>query len=161
MATRLVQLAPVESEVPWVGSGLLLQAAAAGTSVVYVLDRASNEGVGGTITRATVRLAWHQALHAHTGLLVLIASAVAFGAGSVLVARPFVRNPLALLVAVPLAGMAGLVAFGALALVIVLVVLAVQGLEGDLSSVKLPDISGMWPWSGGGRRSRRRDRDDD
>jgi hypothetical protein len=160
MSLRSTQLARVQSEVPWVGGGLLLQAIAVAASVVYVLDRARQEGVGGTITRATVRLAWHQALHAHTGLVVLVLSAVAFGAGSVLIARPFVRNPLALMVAVPLAAIVGLLMFGAAALVIVLVVLAVQGLEGDMGSIDLPHLSDGWSWPGGGR-SRRRDDDED
>jgi hypothetical protein len=160
MSVRRVRLAPVDSEVPWVGGGLLLQAVAVGTSTVYVLEKAKHEDLGATITRATIRLAWHQALHAHTGLLVLIASAVGFGLGSVLMARPFVRNPVALLVAVPLAGVAGLVIFGAAALVIVLVVLLVQGLQGDIGGIDMPDLSGLWP-GGWVTRSGRRDDDDD
>lgn len=129
-------LRPVRRKWSWIVGGLALQLVGIGAPVIYVLDKAKHENVGGSLTRATVRFAWHEAIHSHTGLALLIAGAVVFAIGAVLLARPFAKSWLTLLVAVPIAAVAGLLVLGAAALV---VGLAVVGLEGLIDG-----------WGGGG-----------
>jgi hypothetical protein len=131
-------LRPVRRKWPWIVGGLALQLVGIGAPVVYVLDKAKHKNVGGSLTRATVRFAWHEAIHSHAGLALLIARAVGFAIGAVLLARPFAKSWLTLLVAVPIAAVAGLLVLGAAALV---VGLAVAGLEGLFDG-----------WGGGGSR---------
>jgi hypothetical protein len=63
--------------------------------------------------------------------VVLIAAALLFALGSVLLARPYVRSVPMLFVTVPVAAVAGLLVLGALALVIaVFIFLANAGFDG-------------------------------
>jgi hypothetical protein len=159
MSVGVGRLAPVASRGQWIASGLGLQVLGAGAPTVYVLTKANKEGLGGHITRATVTLAWHQAVHTHAGLAILISGAAAFAVGSVLMARPFVTNPVTLLLAIPVTAVLGMLALGAAVLVIVLVVAFAEWLEIDTSG-----SSGGFSnwWSGSGSSSKKRhDRDDD
>jgi hypothetical protein len=147
------RLPAVQHRGRWIGCGVLLQFAGVGAATAYVLEKARKEDVAGTITRATVRLAWHQAVHGGQGLGILIACAAAFAAGSVLLARPFVGSPVTLLVAVPLAGVIGLAALGAAVLLLVVVVLLADWLDLDLGWLDFSD------GASGASRKRRRQQD--
>ena len=50
-----------------------------------------------------------------TGLAVLIAGAIIYAAGSILLARPYVSRPVTLFIAVPVAAIVGMIVLGALA----------------------------------------------
>lgn len=126
------RLAPVVHRGRWIAGGLGLQLAGIGGSLAYVAAKAKHEGIGGLITTATVRLAWHESLHARAGIAVLAAAAVVFALGSVLLARPFVKRRLTLLVAVPLAGVCGALVLGAIALVVALLFLLLENGGGDI-----------------------------
>jgi hypothetical protein len=130
----------------WIFAGLVLQLAGIGGPAAYVWTKAKHQDLGGLITVATVKLAWHESLHAKTGIEVLIGGAVLFAIGSVALARPFAKHWLTLLVAVPIAALCGALVLGAAALVIALLVLMLEG-GGDLnvggggsSTKKKPDI---------------------
>jgi hypothetical protein len=107
---------------PWITSGLALQLIGVGGPVAYVVDKAHKEGFGGQISRATLALAWRQAVHSHAGLDLMIAGALVFVAGSVVLARPFARSWVTLFVAVPIAALAGVLVLGAAAIVVALIV---------------------------------------
>lgn len=93
---------------------------------------------------------WHGEVHTRQGLMVLVAAAVLYAAGSIVMARPYVSRPVTLFVAVPLAAVAGLLVLGALALIVALVIAAFTS-DGGF------DIPGLDFGSGGeGRRRRRR-----
>ena len=121
---RRFTLPPVENRAPWIGFGLLLQVIGAAAPVAYVLLKAKRENVGGSLTLATIRLAWHQSVHSKAGLAVLIGGAVVFAAGAVLLARPFAKNWLIWLVAVPVAALVGVLVLGAAALVVTVILAA-------------------------------------
>lgn len=70
----------------------------------------------------------------------MIAGAMVYAIGSVVMARPYVTSPVMLFVAVPIAAAAGMLLLGVLVLVI-------AALVGALGSFDLPDF--------GGRRRRR------
>lgn len=133
-------LGPVAHRGYWITGGLGLQLVGIGLPVAYVVAKAKHQSVSGLITVATVRLAWHQSVHARAGIAVLAAGAVLFALGSVLLARPFVRRRLTLLVAVPVAAMCGALVLGMAALVVVLLYLVFAN-GGDI------------PGGGGGRGS--------
>ena len=97
---------------PWITGGLALQLSGVGAPVVYVLEKAHKEDVGGQITRATLQLGWRDAVHSHAGLALLICGALVFVAGSMVLARPFVTSWVTLFVAVPLAALAGVLRAG-------------------------------------------------
>src|SRR5581483_6605082 len=103
--------------------GVLLEVAGVGGPAAYVYEKARKQDLGGSITQGTVRLVWHEAVHSKAGLAVLIAGAIVFALGAMLVARPFVKHWLTLLVAVPLAAVVSMLALG-LAVLLVALVLA-------------------------------------
>ena len=130
------RLRPVENRFPWITGGLVLEVIGAAVPAIYMFTKAKHESVGGSITRATIKLVWHQSLHSHTGLAILIGGAVAFAAGAVLLARPYATNVIVLIVGVPVAAIAGLLVLGIFALVIAFLVATAEGLDGG----------GDWGW---------------
>jgi hypothetical protein len=66
-------------------------------------------------------------------------------------ARPLVRRPVSLLVAVPLAALLGLAAFGVLALLCAAVAVAAASGSGEWADVLSGVLAGDWP-----RRRRRK-----
>ncbi|NUP52544.1 MAG: hypothetical protein HOW97_35255 [Catenulispora sp.] len=117
----------------WIFVGLLLQLVGIGVPAAYVWSKAKHQDVGGLITVATIKLTWHESLHVKTGVEVLAGGAALFAVGSVVLARPFVKHWLTLLVAVPIAALCGALVLGAAALVIALLVALAYG-GGDLGS---------------------------
>ncbi len=95
-----------------------MQFVGVGLPAAYLIAVAHRMSIAGHITGATLRLAWRADAHTATGLTLLVAGAVTFAAGSILMARPFVRNRVALLVAVPIAAIFGMAVFGLAALLI-------------------------------------------
>jgi hypothetical protein len=85
--------------------------------MAYLWAKVRHQNIGGHITAAMIRLAWHGEVHTRQGLAVLAAGAVVYAAGSVLVARPYVSRPVTLFVAVPVAAVAGMLVLGVLALI--------------------------------------------
>lgn len=132
--------------------GLALQVLGAGGLAAFVWLKVRREDLGGHVTAATIRLAWHGEVHTRQGLMVLVAAAVLYAAGSTVMARPYVSRPVTLFVAVPLAAVAGLLVLGALALIVALVIAAFTSDGFDLLGLDFGSGSG----SGGGRRRRRR-----
>lgn len=128
------RLRPVRHRGGWIAGGLGCQLVGVGVPIAYVVTKAKHESIGGLLTTATVKLAWHESLHARAGIALLAAGAIIFALGSVLLARPFVQRKLTLLVAVPLAAACGAAVLGVAALVIALVVLIAEG-GGDLSNI--------------------------
>jgi hypothetical protein len=126
-AVRSGSLGPVAHRARWIAGGLGLQLAGIGGPLAYVATKVKHEDVGGLITVATVRLAWHESLHAKAGIALLAAGTALFVVGSVLLARPFVRRKVTLLLAVPAAALVGGLLMGAAALLVVVVVLAALG----------------------------------
>lgn len=121
------RLKPVRARWPWVTGGLVLQLAGVAAPAAYVISKAHHEDVTGQISKATLTLAWRQAVHSHAGLALMIAGAALFVIGSVLLARPFVTSYLTLFVAIPLAALAGVLILGAAALVIALILAILSG----------------------------------
>lgn len=140
------RLGPVVHKARWIAGGLALQLVGLGGPIAYVVSRAKHEDIGGLITVATVKLAWHESVHEHRGLAVLAAGAIVFALGSVLLARPFVRRRLTLLVAVPLAGVCGALVLGVAALLVTLIFL-LEGAGGDIDNI---------PGGGGGSGAKRK-----
>lgn len=118
-------LGPLRSRASWVASGLILQAVGAGGVAAYVWLRVGHQNIGGHVTAATIRLAWHGEVHTRQGLAVLAAGALIYAAGSVLMARPYVARPVTLFVAVPVAAVAGMLVLGVLAFIVALLIAAV------------------------------------
>jgi hypothetical protein len=143
------ELPPVRARGHWIVWGLALQVLGVGIPVVAALRRAHEDGVVGGLTRYTVRLVWHEMLRSRADVALIALGVVLFAAGAIVLARPFVRRRSTLLVAVPLAALAGLALLGVLALVCAVVIAAVAG-PGDVDPRSLPDFG--WP----GRRRRRR-----
>lgn len=125
----------------WIFAGLVLQLAGLGVPAFYVWRKAKHQDVGGLVTVATVKLAWHESLHAKAGIDILVGGAVLFAVGSVVLARPFAKHWITLLVGVPVAALCGALVLGVAALVVVLVVLMLEG-GGDF---------GSGPGGGGGK----------
>ncbi|MEE4540473.1 hypothetical protein V2S66_00635 [Streptomyces sp. V4-01] len=131
------RLGPVAHRGRWIAGGLGLQLGGIGGPLAYVAAKAKHEDITGLISLATVRLAWHESLHARAGIAVLAAGAVVFALGSVLLARPFAERRLTLLVAVPVAAVCGAFVLGVAALLVALLIL-------------LSDYGGDIPSGGGG-----------
>jgi hypothetical protein len=142
------RLSPVSPRWPWITSGLLLQLIGAGAPVAYVVNKAHHEDLGGQISKATLTLAWRQAVHSHAGLDLMIIGALVFVIGSMVMARPFVSSMVTMFVAIPIAALAGLLILGAAA---ILVALLLAGADDVLDFVDF----------GGGSNSRRRGRRDE
>ncbi len=139
----------------WVIAGLTLQILSVAGAAAFAWIKLRHQGIGGHITAATIRLAWHSDVYAGAGLAVLAAAAVIYAAGSILMARPYVSRPVTLFIAVPAAAVAGMLALGAVALIVALV-LAVLANDvdvpldiGSLRRPKRPPRSGT-PESRGG-----------
>ena len=130
--TRTPSLRPVAHRGLWITGGLALQLVGIGMPLAYVLTKAKHESVAGLLTVATVRLAWHESLHAKAGIAVLAGGAILFALGSVLLARPYAKRKLTLLLAVPLAAVCGALVLGVAALIIALVVLLFWNSDGDI-----------------------------
>lgn len=137
---------------PWVAWGLALQVIGVGIPVVTAIRRAHEAGAGSAVTHYTIRLVWHEMLRSGADVALIILGVVLFVAGAVVLARPFVRRPSTLLVAVPLAAAAGLAVFGVVALVFAAVIaLSASAGSDDIASALSDFLPGGWP----GRRRRR------
>lgn len=134
----------------WVVSGLTLQTVGVAGSAAYAWLKLRHEGIGGHLTAATIRLAWHADVHTPVGLAVLTAGTVIYAAGSILMARPYLSRPAMLFVAVPIAAVVGLLALGALALVVAVALAALA--NGD---IPLDFGTGRDGGDGSSRRRRR------
>jgi len=144
----LARLPPVAHPKGWVGVGLSLQIVGVGVPGGYLVNSAYREGIGGHITAATFRLAWRSDAHTTTGLLLLLVGLVLFASGSTVMARPFVRRPLTLFLAVPVAAAAGMLVLGFVALLVAFAVAAGDWL----------DILSDWPFDGGRRKRGKNER---
>jgi hypothetical protein len=147
------QLEPVRSRGRWLACGLALQVIGVGIPVTIALRRAHESGVGGAITHYTVRLVWHEMLRSGADVALIVLGVALFVAGAVVLARPFVRRPSTLLVAVPLAALLGLAVLGMVALVCAALFAAAEAPDGGWE-----DLLGNLPWgsSGAGRGRRRK-----
>lgn len=145
------ELPPVRARGRWLVWGITLQVVGVGIPVTAALRRAQESGVVGGLTHYTVRLVWHEMLRRGAAVALIALGVVLFVAGAVVLARPFVRRTSTLLVAVPLAALAGFAILGVVALVCA-ALLALTAGSGDTSSAQgLADlIPGDWP-----RRRRR------
>lgn len=132
----------------WVIGGLALQAVGVAGVAAYAWRELRRQGIGGHVTAATVRLAWHADVHTRTGLAVLAVGAIIYAAGSVLMARPYLSRPVMLFVAVPIAAVVGMLVLGVLVLVVAIVLVAAA------NDVDMPFTFGRG--RGGSARSRRR-----
>ena len=144
-ATDVSRLPPVTHPKRWVGVGLALQVAGVGVPGGYVVNTAYKEGIGGHITAATFRLAWRSDAHTTAGLVLLLLGLVLFGCGSTVMARPFVKRPLTLFLAIPVAAAAGMLVLGFVALLIAIIVAAGDWL----------DMPADWPFDGERRKRRK------
>lgn len=115
---------PLRSCASWVASGLTLQAVGAGGVAAYVWLKVRHQNIGGHVTAATIRLAWHGEIHTRQGLTVLVAGTLIYAAGSVLMARPYATRPMTLFVAVPVAAVAGMLVLGVLAFIVAVLIAA-------------------------------------
>lgn len=136
-------LRPVKGRKRWVVTGLSLQLIGVGGPAAYLVSKAHHEGIGGHITAATIELAWHNEMHVKSGLVLFVAGAIIFAAGSVFMARPYVHHWATLLIAIPLAAIAGMLVLGLIALLVSAALAIGTDGPGDF---------------GGGGRSRRRSR---
>ncbi len=105
-------------------AGLTLQTLSVAGVSAFAWINLRHQGIGGHITAATIRLAWHSDVHTRAGVAVLAGGAVVYAAGSILMARPYVSPPATLFIAVPAAAAAGMLALGALSLIVALVLTA-------------------------------------
>jgi hypothetical protein len=146
------ELSPVRAKGRWIAWGLALQVIGVGIPASVAIRRAHESGLGRAVTHYTVRLVWHEMLRSGADVALIILGVVLFVAGAVLLARPFVRRPLTLVVAVPLAALAGLALFGVVALLCAAVIALASG-SGDVGGADwLADLlPGDWP----GRRRRK------
>lgn len=123
-----------------------------GIPVVTAIHRAHEAGVGGALTHYTIRLVWHEMLRSGADVALIVLGVVPFVAGAVVLARPFVRRVSTLLIAVPLAALAGLAVFGVVALVFAAVIAATaSGADADMGSALADFLPDGWP----GRRRRK------
>lgn len=143
------ELQPVRARGVWIAWGVVLQVIGAGIPVTVALHLASKDGVLGSVTRYTVRLVWQQMAHSAADLALVVLGVALFIAGSVVLARPFVRRRSTLLVGVPLAALVGLLVFGVFAVVIAVVIAAEQD-PSDAANILADNL----PWSTSGRRRR-------
>lgn len=124
-------LRPVAKKGPWITCGLLIEAAGIAMVLAWAYRRYKDDAVAGAALRTTFKLIWMETLHSRAGIAILVGSAILFVAGSMLLARPYVRSIPMLVIVVPVAALAGLAVLGALAFVIAVVaLLAWAGFEG-------------------------------
>ena len=146
------ELRPVNARGRWVAWGLALQVIGVGIPVVTAVHRAHEAGLGGALTHYTIRLVWDEMLRSGADVALIVLGVVLFVAGAVVLARPFVRQVSTLVVAVPLAAVAGLAVFGVVALVLTLVVAATASAgDADLGGALADFLPDGWP----GRRRRK------
>ncbi len=129
----MATLPPTSHRRAFVVAGLIVQLVAVAIPTAYIAYR--TEHTQAVISKATLLLVGRHVVHSHNGVLIVVAAAVLFAVGSVLLARPFVRSWLTLGVAVPVAGVVGLLVLGIGALVLALLVYAVFDTL-DLSDVR-------------------------
>jgi len=130
-------LSPIRSPERWVVSGLTFQTVGVAGAATYAWLRLRREGIGGHITAATIRLAWHADVHTRAGVAVIAAGAIIYAVGSMLMARPYVSRPVMLFVAVPAAAVIGMLALGVLVLIVAILLAAIA------ANIDLPlDIGG-------------------
>lgn len=110
------QLEPVSHRWRWFWWGVALQVLGVAIPIALAVQRARHDGFGGTLTRATVRLIWHQMAQHPGDVGVIVLGVAVFVAGSMVLARPLVRRRFQLVLAVPAAALLGFVVFGAVAL---------------------------------------------
>ena len=120
-------LEPVRSGSPWLAWGVAIQAVGVAPVAAIMWRSIRNQSIGGHVTAEMIKFAWHSELHARAGLIALVAGSVIYAAGSVVMARPYISSPVALLVAIPLAAVAGLLVLGLLVLLIAVLWVMVQG----------------------------------
>ena len=147
------RVSPVKRRAVWITWGLALQVIGVGMPVTAALRRASKDGLMGSVTRYTVRLVWHEMLRSRADVALIAFGVIAFTAGSVVLARPFVKRRSTLFVAVPACALIGVVVLGVVALVISAVIAATEA-PGDAEWGRLLDSFSGWPW--GDRRNRRK-----
>lgn len=146
------ELSPIHARGRWVAWGLALQVIGVGIPVAAAIHRPHETGVGGALTHYTIRLMWHEMLRSGADVALVVLGVLLFVAGAVVLARPFVRRVSTLVVAVPLAAVAGLAVFGVVALLVGLVVAATaSGGDVDVGSALADFLPDGWP----GRRRRR------
>jgi hypothetical protein len=146
------ELRPVGARGLWIAWGLALQVIGVGIPVAEAVRRAHEAGVGGALTHYTIRLVWHEMLRSGADVALIVLGVLLFVAGAVVLARPFVRRVSTLLVAVPLAAVAGLAVFGVVAVVVGLVVAAAASAgDADWGSALADFLPDGWP----GRRRRK------
>jgi hypothetical protein len=140
------ELAPVRARGRWISWGLALQGIGVAIPVTEGIRRAHESGVGGYLTHYTLRLVWDEMLRSGADIALIILGVVLFAVGAVVLARPFVRRPVTLLVAVPLAAVAGLAVFGALALLCAgLIALAAATGDAGWADGLADLLPGDWP----------------
>ena len=132
-------LATVRSRRPWILGGLALQFVGGAIPAVVVWRLGRAEQLAGEVTKYSIRLAWHDALHTPLGIAALLGGLALVIAGSVLVARPFVRRRRTLIVAVPLAAVVGFMVLGAFLAILALFAWLVYASEGFIVDA-LPDL---------------------
>lgn len=132
-------LATVQSRRPWILGGLALQFVGGAIPAVVVWRLGRAEQLAGELSKYSIRLAWHDALHTPLGIAALLGGLALVIAGSVLLARPFVRRRRTLIVAVPLAAVVGFMVLGAFLAILALVLWLVYATEGFIVDA-LPDL---------------------
>jgi hypothetical protein len=145
--SALGSLRPVSHRNYWIAAGLLIQLAGAAAPIAVLFKRAKSENLLQHVTGLTVKLVWHQAIHDHHGRPLIIAGTVAFVLGSMVLARPFVKHVLTLVLAVPLAALVFVAALGVVALIVVILGLILWAFADSN-----PDMSGLASGSGSGKK---------
>ncbi len=149
------ELAPVPRRGVWVAWGLALQIVGVAIPALAALNRVNHDNAIGAVTHYTFRLVLHEMLRRRADIALVVLGVLVFVAGSVVLARPFVRRRLTLFVAVPLAAVAGVAVLGLIAVVIAAI--AVIAAQGGGGAGGPGSIDGLMDWPiGGGRRRRRR-----
>ena len=147
------ELKPVENRAAWITWGLAFQAIGVGIPVTVALGRANRDGALASITHYTIRLVWHEMLRSHADVALVVLGVVMFAAGAIVLARPFARSRMTLLVAVPLTAIAGLAVLGVVALVCAGLIAVAESSDAWGLQDLLDNLSA---WSPGGRRKRRK-----
>ena len=119
-----------------VAVGLLLQGLGVGGLALLVFWQSRREDALGAVTKYTVRLAWHDALHQWRLGGLVAACVLVYLAGAVVLARPFINSRVELLVAVPFAALIGLLVLGLFVFIIAAAVGLIWVTEGDPDAVE-------------------------
>jgi hypothetical protein len=141
-ARAVGSLRPVAHRNYWIAAGLLIQLAGAAAPVAVLYRRAKVENLLQHVTGLTVKLVWHQAIHDQHGRALIIAGTVLFVLGSTVLARPFVKHVLTLVLAVPLAALVFVAALGVVALIVVILGLIVWAFGDALGNANWSSGSG-------------------